>query len=202
MLTRIDECLTYLDSNVYFRKNFKESFCQIQVMLAIFLKSSHKDSAQYHQICIQVLRKALLVIKNYTQNSLVSITNQIVQSVQESSDPVVRFSADNAYTTFYSKFRVNSTRIKTLMEQLEQRVELNNQPDYEQALGECHRCYIAQRKVLILGAVVNAIDELVKKHQRDTCSLVRSSCSFIIHLCQDESQLYNYFFGKKSIFFE
>ena len=117
-------------------------------------------------------------------------------------DPVVRFSADNSYTMFYSKFRVNSSRIKTLMEQLEQRVELNSQSDYEQALGECHRCYIAQRKILILGAVVNAIDELVRKYQRDTCSLVRSSCSFMIHLCQDENQLFANFFSKKSVYFE
>ena len=122
---------------------------------------------------MQVLRKALQIIKNYTINSLISITTQIVQSIQESNDPIVRFSADNSYTVFYSKFRINSSRIKTLMEQLEQRVELNNQADYEQALAECHKCYIAQRKILILSAVVNAIDELVKKHQRDTCSLVK-----------------------------
>ncbi len=168
----------------------------------MIFKSSHKESTQYVQTVLQVLRKALQIIKNYTINSLMSITNQIIQSIQESSDQIVKFSADNAYTMFYSKFRVNSSRIRTLMEQLELRVELNNQSDYEQALGDCHRCYIDQRRILIQSAVFNAIDELVKKYQRDTCSLVRSGCSFMIHLCQDENQLYNNFFGKKSVFFE
>ena len=121
---------------------------------------------------LQVLRKALQIIKNYTTNSLTSVTNSIMQTIQDSPDPQIKFSADNAYTMFYSKFRMNSSRIKTLMEQLEQSVELNNQPDYELALADCHRCYIQQRKIFIMNAVQNAINELVQKHQRDTCSLV------------------------------
>lgn len=126
-----------------------------------------------------------------------------MQSMQaEMSNQVIKFSADNSYTLFYSKFRINSSRIKTLMEQLEQRVEINNQPDYEQALAECHRCYIQNRKIFILNSVTNAINDLVQKYQRDTCALVRSSCSFMIHLCHDENQLYKNFFSKASIFFE
>lgn len=125
------------------------------------------------QIVLQVLRKSLHIIKNYTINSLTTTTNQILNSIQESPNASIKFSADNAYTMFYSKFRVNSTRIKTLMEQLEQRVESNNQPDYEQALADCHRCYIQQRKMFISSAVVSALTELVNKHQRDTCSLVK-----------------------------
>lgn len=179
MLTRIDECLKYLETNL-----------------------SHKESANYLQVVIQVLQKALQIIRNYTINTLTQATNSIIQSIQSSPNPVINFSEDNSYTTFYSKFRVNSNRIKTLMEQLEQRVELNKQPDYEQALADCQRCYIQQRRSLILTSVSNAINEFVQKHQRDTCALVRSSCSFMIHLCQDENQLYNQFFSKPSVHFE
>ena len=180
---------------------------------------SHKESAQYNQVVLQVLRKALQIIKNYTINSLTFATNSIIQSMQDSPNPV-KFSAENSYTMFYSKFRVNSSRIKTLMEQLEQRVEFNNQPDYEYALSECHKWYIQQRRVFISASVTSAINELVQRHQRDTCALVifiylkfklkfnlcflkvRSSCSFMIHLCQDENQLFNNFFSRASIFFE
>lgn len=136
------------------------------------------------QTVLQVLRKALQIIKNYTINSLMNTTNQILIGIQQEhhpassvpgespASPLVRFSADNAYTLFYSRFRANSARIKTLMEQLEQRVEQNNQFDYEQALADCHRCYIQQRKMLIWQSVVNAIEEMARKHARDTCSLV------------------------------
>ena len=133
---------------------------------------SHKESPTYLQVVVQVLQKALQIIKNYTINALTATTNSIIQSIQNSPNPVINFSTDNSYTIFYSKFRVNSSRIKTLMEQLEQRVELTNQRDYEQALADCHRCYIQQRKTFILNSVVNAINELAQRHQRDTCALV------------------------------
>ncbi len=116
MLTRIDECLKYLNANI-----------------------DHKESSNYLQIVIQVLQRALQIIRNYTINTLTMATNSIIQSIQASPNSVVNFSADNSYTIFYSKFRVNSVRIKTLMEQLEQRVELHKQPDYEQALADCQR---------------------------------------------------------------
>lgn len=147
---------------------------------------SHKDSAHYLQLALQVLRKSLLIIKTYTINSLVGVTNQITtalqQSTAQSASNEVKFTADNAYTMFYSKFRVNAVRIKTLMEQLEQRVELNSGQhviDYEHALADCHRCYIQQRRMFISQSVQNAIGELVTKHQRDTCSLVHHSSSNI-----------------------
>ncbi len=133
---------------------------------------SHKESAHYNQVVLQVLRKALQIIKNYTINSLTHATNSIIQSMQDSAQTVIKFSAENSYTMFYSKFRVNSSRIKTLMEQLEQRVEFNNQPDYEQALSECHKWFIQQRRVFITASVTSAINELVQRHQRDTCALV------------------------------
>lgn len=179
MLTRIDECLKYLEANI-----------------------NHKESTNYIKIVIQVLQKALQIITNYTINTLTISTNSIIQSIQNSSNQVLNFSADNSYTIFYSKFRINSNRIKTLMEQLEQRVEINQQPDYVQALADCHRCYVQQRRSFIFTSVNTAINELAQKHQRDTCSLVRSSCSFMIHLCQDETQLYDQFFGKPSDIFE
>lgn len=145
------------------------------------------------QLVLQVLRKSLQIIKTYTINSLIGVTNQIMTSMQqqqqqqqhtsdESTAGVMKFSSDNSYTMFYSKFRVNATRIKTLMEQLEQRVELNNQPDYEHALADCHRCYIQQRKLFISQSVQNAIADLVAKHQRDTCSLVISVCVYFLLL--------------------
>ena len=113
-----------------------------------------------------------------------------MQTIQDSPDPQIKFSADNAYTMFYSKFRINSSRIKTLMEQLEHRVELNNQADYEQSLADCHRCYIQQRKVFIMNAVQNAINDLVQKHQRDTCSLV-NNCSNYKSLAKAHIFLFN-----------
>ena len=161
MLSRLDEIISYLEQN-----------------------ESHKENATYTQLSRHVLRKALQIIKNYTVSSLNAASHAIVQSLQAESGgsggAVIKFTADNSYTMFYSKFRVNSSRIKTLMEQLEQRVELTGQPDYDQALGDCHQCYIQQRRAFIYASVVSAVNDFVLKHTRDTCTLVCSTHPFTI----------------------
>lgn len=148
----------------------------------------------------QALNKALGLIRNQMFNSLNSITNSIAQQMNETQtrDALTSLSADNAYTLFYGKFRSNSHRIKTLMEQLEQRSE-KNLIEYDQTLAECHKYYINQRRMLLSASINNAINDLTLKYQRDTCTLVRSSCSFMIHVCQDEHKLFQQFFAKKSI---
>jgi conserved oligomeric Golgi complex subunit 3 len=186
MLSRLDEILDYLEAN-----------------------KTHKENDTYNTLAHSVLRKALQIIKNYTINSLHAASTSIFESIAKetnstspSSSVAIKFSAENSYTMFYSKFRVNSIRIKTLMEQLEQRVELNKQSEYEEALLDCHRYYVEQRRLFIYSSVVSAVNEMVIKNQRDTCTLIRSSCSFMIHLCQDEDQLYKNFFSKQSVTFE
>jgi hypothetical protein len=130
-------------------------------------------------------------------NNLLSLTNSITQQLNESNDKMA-LSVDNAYTLFYSKFRSNSHRIKALMEQLEQRSD-KNILEYDNALQECHRFYVNQRRILLTNSINHAINDLSVKYQRDTCTLVRSSCSFLINLCQDEYMLFSQFFSKNSI---
>ena len=43
---------------------------------------------------------------------------------------------------------------------------------------------------------------LSEKHSRDHCTLVRSGCAFLIHMCQDEYQLFFNFFSVKPPLFD
>ena len=43
-----------------------------------------------------------------------------------------------------------------------------------------------------------AINDLSAKHRRDHCGLVRSTCAFLLHVCEDEYQLYRQFFHTDS----
>ncbi len=47
-------------------------------------------------------------------------------------------------------------------------------------------------------SVRNAINDLSAKHRRDHCGLVRSTCAFLLHVCEDEYQLYRQFFYSDS----
>lgn len=44
------------------------------------------------------------------------------------------------------------------------------------------------------NAIANAIKELVNTHPGDNSALFRNGCTFMLHVCQDETQLYNHFF--------
>jgi hypothetical protein len=66
-------------------------------------------------------------------------------------------------------------------------------------------------------SVQSAIQDLAIKNERDMCTLVnkdfwkyiinillkvRSGCAFLLHLCQDEYQLFYQFFSKHSVHLE
>jgi len=67
---------------------------------------------------------------------------------------------------------------------------------YQQLLTECHQCYFTQRELLLSSSVAGSITELSVTHKGDHCSLVRSSCAFLVHVCQDEHQLFYQFFSQ------
>lgn len=44
------------------------------------------------------------------------------------------------------------------------------------------------------NAIADAVKELVNVHRGDNTALFRNGCTFMLHVCQDESQLYHHFF--------
>ncbi|XP_023377570.1 conserved oligomeric Golgi complex subunit 3 [Pteropus vampyrus] len=103
-------------------------------------------------------------------------------------------STPNAFTLFYVKFRAAAPKVRTLIEQIEQRSE--KMPEYQQLLSDIHQCYLGQRELLLGPSIACAVTELTSQNNRDHCALVRSGCAFMVHVCQDEHQLYSEFFTK------
>ncbi|CAL1535854.1 unnamed protein product, partial [Lymnaea stagnalis] len=67
---------------------------------------------------------------------------------------------------------------------------------YANALAECHNFYFTQREILLGPSISTTITDLASKHVRDHCALMRSGCAFMVHVCEDEYQLYFNFFAK------
>ncbi|XP_067948240.1 conserved oligomeric Golgi complex subunit 3-like [Watersipora subatra] len=166
MLTRIDECISYIQSN----PRYKDS--------SVFLLKFH-----------QSLARALSLIKTHVSNLLATAT----QNVQTSSKGSTSVN-DDAFTLYYGKFRTNAPRVKSLIEQIERRVDKN--ASYQQLLTDCHQCYVNQRETLIEPSVSSAVIDLTVKHKTDHCALMRSGCALMVHICQDEYQLYHHFFSR------
>jgi len=207
-LLNVAECienrLAYFDDVDRFSKNLSmtpfvsdikqliPTLTRIDECLAYFdTHSSFKQSLMYKNQMKQVLLKALNIIKGHI------IT--ILQNSSQTIDPTKSHTllSDDAYTLFYGRFRVNAPKVKVLAEELEQRCSRN--PEYEKTLSDCQECYTIQRRALLTSSVQSAIQDLANKNERDMCTLVRSGCAFLLHLCQDEYQLYYQFFSKHSI---
>ncbi|KAK6485436.1 conserved oligomeric Golgi complex subunit 3-like [Huso huso] len=166
MLAKLDDCIEYVSSH----PNFKDC----PVYLAKFK---------------QCLSKAMHLMKTYTVNTLQNLTNQLTKR-----DPSGLPNAENAFTLFYVRFRASAPKVRTLIEQIEQRSE--KIPEYQQLLNEIHQCYLDQREQLLSPSITSTITDLTSQYNRDHCALVRIGCAFMVHVCQDEHQLYNEFFTK------
>ncbi|KAJ8785462.1 hypothetical protein J1605_007059 [Eschrichtius robustus] len=166
MLAKLDDCITYISSH-----------------------PSFKDYPVYLLKFKQCLSKALHLMKTYTVNTLQNLTSQLLKR-----DPSSVPNADNAFTLFYVKFRAAAPKVRTLIEQIEQRSE--KIPEYQQLLNDIHQCYLDQRELLLGPSITCTVTELTSQNNRDHCALIRSGCAFMVHVCQDEHQLYNEFFTK------
>lgn len=168
MLSRLDECILYLES----KHNYKET--------AIYLK-------QYKHLQSQ----ALSTIRTHVIKTLQQTSQQVMPDSKDALAP-----NDSIFTLFYGKFQTNAHRIKTLMQQIEERT--NQSEIYKQYLSECHQCYFNVRESLIGPVLSLAIDEMVTSYKRNYCALIRNTSNMLIHICQDEYQLYFQFFTQHS----
>ncbi|XP_063808892.1 conserved oligomeric Golgi complex subunit 3 isoform X2 [Pseudophryne corroboree] len=169
MLAKLDDCISYISSH-----------------------PNYKDHPVYLAKCKQCLSKAMHLMKIYTVNILQNLTNQLIKR-----DSTSKQYSDNAFTLFYIKFRAAAPKVRTLIEQMEQRSE--KIAEYQLLLGEIHHCYLEQRENLLSPSITSTITDLTNQNNRDHCALVRSGCAFMVHVCQDEYQLYNEFFSKPTV---
>ncbi|XP_059356667.1 conserved oligomeric Golgi complex subunit 3 isoform X1 [Carassius carassius] len=169
MLSKLDECIEYVSSH-----------------------PSFKDYPVYLTKFKQCLSRAMLLIKSHTVSTLQNLTAQLTKR----QDPLGAPNADNAFTLYYVKFRAAAPKVRRLIEQVEQRS--NKIPEYQQLLDEIHLCYLEQRELLLSPSINSTFTDLTSHNNKDHCALVRSGCAFMVHVCQDEHQLYNEFFSKPS----
>uniref|UniRef100_A0A8D3C4L0 Conserved oligomeric Golgi complex subunit 3 n=1 Tax=Scophthalmus maximus TaxID=52904 RepID=A0A8D3C4L0_SCOMX len=166
MLSKLDDCIEYVSSH----PNFKD----YPVYLAKFK---------------QCLSKAMHFMKIHIVNTMQNLTSQLTKR-----DPMGLTNADNAFTLYYVKYRAAAPKVRSLIEQIEQRAE--KVPEYHQLLDEIHQCYLEQREQLLSPSITSTITDLTNQNGKDHCALVRSGCAFMVHVCQDEHQLFNEFFSK------
>lgn len=161
-----------------------------ECILYIASNPRYKESQVYLARFKQCLSRALTLIKSHVITILQNASQQVLPRKDTPN------AGDDAFTLFYGKFRANAPRVHALMEQLEQRT--NKSQEYAQILNDCHQCYFSQRELLLGPSVESTISDLATRYHRDHCALMRSGCAFMVHVCEDEYQLYFNFFSKPS----
>lgn len=105
-------------------------------------------------------------------------------------------SPDAAFALYYGKYQTSAAKVKRISHMIESRVEVC--PEYANLLAELQQNYLNERSSIMTPAVDKAIKEIKAQHKGDHCALMRSSCAFLVHICQDEQRLYYQFFSIES----
>lgn len=139
------------------------------------------------------------MIKNYVVQVLTLATDQVLNPKVNPKETlkITDKSSEAAFAMFYGKFQASSAKIKRIIKLVEDRYEKN--AEYENLLSELHQFYLSQRALIMSSGVDLAIKDLCTKHKGDNCALFRSSCTFLVHICQDEYRLFYQFFSIQSV---
>ncbi|XP_022087992.1 conserved oligomeric Golgi complex subunit 3-like isoform X2 [Acanthaster planci] len=179
MLSKLDECIAHITVNSGDTDSeHSEEY-----------KPHYKESDVYQAKFKHCLTKALSAVRTSVFNILQNATQQVLPKKDLTAE-----SSENAFTLFYGKFRSQAPKVKGMMEQTEQRLDKSS--EYQTLLDDCHQYYLNQRQQLLAPSITAAVSELATKHVRDHCALVRSGCAFMVHVCEDEYQLFFHFFSR------
>ncbi|GLH07911.1 Conserved oligomeric Golgi complex subunit 3 [Gryllus bimaculatus] len=137
------------------------------------------------------LSKALGLVRVYVLSVFLNATQQVLAPRQGVPG---QLPADQVFALCYGKFQASATRLKGLLTRIEERCDRSQ--EHELLLADCLQCYFEQRDLLLAASVRSSVAELAKTHHGDHCSLVRSGCAFLVHVCQDEHQLFFQFFSR------
>lgn len=148
------------------------------------------------------LSKALSLIRTYVTNVLSQATSQILSPTKPQAEASLSSNAnsDAAFALYYGKFQTSAIKIKRVSMMVEERI--GKCPEYDQLISDIHHNYLSERASIMSPAVDKAFKDLVKASKAnskgDYCTLMRSACSFLAHVCQDEHRLFYQFFTIQS----
>lgn len=129
----------------------------------------------------------------YVTQILTTATEQIFASSNANKTKSSEISSEAIFALYYGKFQGTAPKIKKIASIVEERI--NRNVEYEHLHGEIVNLYFAQRANVMSSAVEQALKNLTSSYNGDHCALMRQSCAFLVHVCQDEYRLYYQFFS-------
>ncbi|XP_009359679.1 conserved oligomeric Golgi complex subunit 3 [Pyrus x bretschneideri] len=166
LLKRLDECISYVESN-----------------------PQYAESSVYLLKFRQLQSRALGMIRSHVLSVLKGASSQVQAAIRGSGGNNASVSEGVEASVIYVRFKAAASELKPVLEEIESRA---SRKEYTQILTECHKLYCEQRLSLVRGIVHQRISEFAKKEALP--SLTRSGCAYLMQVCQLEHQLFDHFF--------
>ncbi|KAM0975049.1 conserved oligomeric Golgi complex subunit 3 [Malus sylvestris] len=166
LLKRLDECISYVESN-----------------------PQYAESSVYLLKFRQLQSRALGMIRSHVLSVLKGASSQVLAAIRGSGGNNASVSEGVEASVIYVRFKAAASELKPVLEEIEGRA---SRKEYTQILTECHKLYCEQRLSLVRGIVHQRISEFAKKEALP--SLTRSGCAYLMQVCQLEHQLFDHFF--------
>ena len=178
-------------------------------MLYLTKHPEYRESAAHLTKFRACLSRALEMVRSHVRRVLDAATAAASEPSSHSSDPQPLAPSHTAFTLFYGKFRAAAPRVRSLIQEVEEREVV----EYKGLLADLENHYLDCRLSLLQPSVQSAVQQLLQVgtlcfllaysclqlfcnqvHTRDHTGLVRAGCAFLLHVCEDEFQLHCQFF--------
>ncbi|KAL6730791.1 hypothetical protein Aduo_001730 [Ancylostoma duodenale] len=174
ILATIDECLTFLRQH-----------------------PEYKESAAYIVKYEQCLSRAMTWIRVGVMADIEASVNDVrdrQSQLQVDYAKLGRGGADDdTFALLYGVFATRASSVKAALSVAEQR--FSQVPELKAMLAECQQAYFNTRQQLLTPIIQATLAHMASTYADSSCALTRSSCAFILGLCDDEFRLYRQFFS-------
>ena len=167
MMRRLDECVAFVSEH-----------------------PQYSDSAAYAVRFRQLQARALASVKAHVFGALKRATQQVTAAAREAggSDGALPEGAETS--VLYVKFRAATIDLRAVIAEMEARADKR---EYAQLLSECHSEYCDQRLALCMPVVEQRMSVFAAPG-KPLDSLVRSGSAYLLLLCRQEQQLFDFLF--------
>ncbi|KAF8368078.1 cogc-3 [Pristionchus pacificus] len=183
-----------------------QSFTSILSSIDEFLQllRSHrewKEADVYIEKYEQCLSRAMTCIRASVLNEIEAAAMDVSRRREELSGGEGRkdgsITDEETLTLLYGVFSSRAQSVKSALSVAESR--FSGVPEFEAMLSECMQVYFSTRQQLINPILEATLAQLAATQNDSSCTLTRSSSSFLLRVIDDEFRLYRQFFSMEGM---
>ncbi|KAL3311352.1 Golgi transport complex subunit 3 [Cichlidogyrus casuarinus] len=174
-----------------FSSSFGTILTDIDSAIKFFVENStFKDSAYYLKKARSCLSKCLSLIKS-------QFCEQVNSAFRDYELDSQTITSSNTFMILFGKFHLTGTKLRPSIKLLEERTQ--NDPSYDSTLQECIEFLVSNREKILLPVVKSSSSQLIIKHEKKNCVLLRTVASLLSRFCDTETKLFLHFFSPSKL---